>query len=303
MAAVLGLIAVAGAAYALGGHLRLRAGLPLVVAVFAAVLAVDDPGNVVPAALVTAAPFLAGRAVRSRRALARALAARTRELEAEEEEHARLAVERERVRVARDLHDVVGHHLAVVVVQAGAGRLDGTDATARFAAIHDAAADALADLARLPHTAPKAGPERVAVMLERARLAGLHLAAGPLEALAALDAERRAIAHSVLQEGLTNAIKHAPDSVVHLGAEAADDMLEVVVADEGGRAAAGAADLGAAGGRAGLAGLRARVTAAGGTLRAGPGASGGWRLTARLPLPAGATGPPSHEGPGRASAG
>ncbi len=150
-----------------------------------------------------------------------------RELEAEEEERGRLAVRRERARVARDLHDVVAHHLAVVVVQAGAGRLEGTGAAARFAVIRDAAADALADLERLPHAAPDARPERLAAMLERARLAGLRVATGPLEPLATLGAEQRAVAHSVVQEGLTNAIKHAPGAVVHVGVERAGDTLDV----------------------------------------------------------------------------
>ena len=87
---------------------------------------------------LTVAPWAAGRLVRSRRELIDALAERNRQLEAEREAVAALAVRRERARIARELHDIVAHHLAVMVIQAGAGRLAAPDGGARFAGIRDA---------------------------------------------------------------------------------------------------------------------------------------------------------------------
>ena len=87
--------------------------------------------------------------MRSRRELVDALAERNRQLEAEREALAALAVRRERARIARELHDIVAHHLAVMVIQAGAGRLAAPDDGARFAGIRDAGSEALAELDRL----------------------------------------------------------------------------------------------------------------------------------------------------------
>ena len=91
--------------------------------------------------------------VRRRRQVVSELAARTRELEAEEEAFVRLSVQRERARIARDLHDIVSHHLAVMVIQAGAGRLaepwQADVAAERFAAIRHSGDNALTETDRL----------------------------------------------------------------------------------------------------------------------------------------------------------
>jgi signal transduction histidine kinase len=107
-------------AYSCGAHASLRAGALGVGALLLAYeVAIGVPeGEPVPFVFMTLAPFWVGRQVRLRRELVRALAERTRELEAEEDAFARLAARHERARIARELHDIVAHHLAVIVVQA-----------------------------------------------------------------------------------------------------------------------------------------------------------------------------------------
>ena len=104
---------------------------------------------------------MGGRAARAfAPELIAALAERNRQLEAEREALAALAVRRERARIARELHDIVAHHLAVMVIQAGAGRLAAPDDGARFAGIRDAGTEALAELDRLVALLQTDGPRR-----------------------------------------------------------------------------------------------------------------------------------------------
>ena len=107
-----------------------------------------------PLTFTLLAPYLAGLALRERTQLVSALAARTRELEREQETFARLAVQHERARIARELHDIVAHHLAVMVVQAGAGRMaaasdDAARRAERLSGIRAAGGEALGEMARL----------------------------------------------------------------------------------------------------------------------------------------------------------
>ncbi len=243
--------------------------------------------SAVPLVLCVAGPWLAGRAVRSRRLLVDALAARTRELESEQEAYVELAVRHERARVARELHDIVAHHLAVIVVQAGAGRMAAPEAPARaaqrLAVISSAAAEAVGEMDRLLDvldTDPDDRDRALATLAERARAAGLHVELSPLPDGVRLEPEVEATAHRIVQEGLTNALKHAPGAGVRVRLALADGTLEVEVRDDGARTPA---TLAGAGAGAGLPGLRERVAAAGGTLVAEPYGRDGWRLLARLP--------------------
>lgn len=119
------LVVVAVLAYSLGAHLPLGPGALTILAPAAALQAetgfADFPN--VEIAFITLAPWWAGQEVRRRRLLVRELDQRTRELETEEAAFARLSMRRERARIACELHDVVSHHLAVMVIHAGAGRL------------------------------------------------------------------------------------------------------------------------------------------------------------------------------------
>jgi signal transduction histidine kinase len=245
----------------------------------------------VPVLFSTVGPWLAGRAVRSRREVVTALAHRTRELQAEQDAFSRLAVRHERARIARELHDIVAHNLAIMVVQAGAGRMatrDHTERTAeRFSSIGDAGAQALSEMARLVDVLHAADGEsndhqgRLRLVLHQARAAGLTIHAMTLPRGVQLPPELEDIAHCIVQEGVTNTLKHAPRANVHVRLVVYERVLEVEVRDDGARTTPTLADTGAG---LGLTGLHERVTAIGGQLDAGPEPGAGWRLHARLPM-------------------
>jgi signal transduction histidine kinase len=254
--------------------------------------------------LVLALAWAFGDWARTRRLYAGAMEERTRLLEAEREERARRAVQDERERIARELHDVVTHHVSVVVIQAGAGlsalarrpeqtrtALEAIDRTARQA-LHDMRL-MLGILGEQPDApgpptdrGPMPGLERLGELLEEVRAAGL-----PVEL--ALDGDRRRLeagvelsAYRIVQEALTNTLKHARGARARVELRYEPTALVIGVSDEGG---AGRRDVGAAdtGGR-GLIGMRERVALFGGEFEAGP-TSTGFRVAARLPL--GSAGP------------
>jgi signal transduction histidine kinase len=284
---VLAPIATAVVAYLCGAHLKSwRSGLAAA-ALLAAVAALSDA--LVPAAIATLAPWWIGYEVRRRRLVIAALVQRNRELEAEQEAFARLSVRRERARVARELHDIIGHHLAVIVVQAGAGRMAGDHvkhAAERLAGIRASAQEALIELARLidvlhADAEAEAPGERIAQLLERAGSAGMQLAVTVAPEDLALDAEVEDAAYRVVQEGPTNVLKHAPGAVVDVRLIRGDDTLQVSVRNSIDDAAS---SLAAAGSGLGLAGMRERVVALGGALAFGSSAHGDWVVEARVPL-------------------
>ena len=247
-----------------------------------------DTEDLVPWALVTLGPWGAGWLVGSRRQLVDSLAERTRALEAERDECARLAVQRERARIAHELHDVVSHHLAVIVIHAGAGRVAGPGdprSEERFVTIRRSGEEALADVRRLvallAATDGRSAPAgALGLLLAQARTAGLRIDAGAPPADATLSAEVEATAYRVVQEGLTNAMKHAPGSDVRVRIRLDGEVLHVELDDSGARAPA---TLAASGSGTGLAGLRQRVEALGGCFEAGARPEGGWRVRAAIP--------------------
>ena len=285
-------------AYSCGAHASWRDGLLAVGALVVASqieLGLADFPNL-EIALVTLPPWWVGREVRQRGELVRALGERNRELEAEEDAFVRLSVRRERARIARELHDIVSHHLAVIVVQAGAGRvareLQSNGAADRFASIRESGAHALAEMARLVDVLEAdAGVEpldRLQLLLDQAQGSGIELRATIVPRDLRLPAELEEAAYRVVQEGLTNAIKHARGAEVHVRVAALDDALEVVVrnARQGDRST-----LAETGSGSGLAAMRERVEALGGTLAAGPEPTGDWCLRACLRLSASAITP------------
>ncbi|THA35691.1 two-component sensor histidine kinase [Streptomyces sp. A1277] len=244
----------------------------------------------------------AGDAVRSRRAFVDAIRERAERAERTREEEARRRVAEERLRIARDLHDVVAHHIALVNVQAGVAAhvMDKRPDQAKQALAHvrEASRSALNELRATvgllrqsgdpeAPTEPAPGLALLGELVASVRQAGLPVevacAAGedpPLPSAVDLAAYR------VIQEALTNVRKHAGPgakaevSVVRVGATA-----EVMVLDNGRGNAAGAPQA-APGGGHGLLGMRERVTALGGTLTAGPRYGGGFRVHAILPVEA-----------------
>ncbi|MEW2452521.1 sensor histidine kinase [Streptomyces parvulus] len=241
----------------------------------------------------------AGDAVRSRRAFVQAIRDRAEKAERTREEEARRRVAEERLRIARDLHDVVAHHIALVNVQAGVAShvMDKRPDQAKEALAHvrDASRSALDELRAtvglLRQTGDPEAPTEPAPGLERLdELVGtFHHAGLPVEVARAdqgteLPAAVDLAAYRIIQEALTNVRKHAGRqakaevSVVRVGAN-----IEVTVLDDG--TGDGARDGEApAGGGHGLLGMRERVTAVRGTLTTGPRYGGGFRVHAILPV-------------------
>jgi signal transduction histidine kinase len=228
--------------------------------------------------------------------LVRVQAARAQGRIREREAARQQAAAAERLRIAWDLHDLVGHGLSTVAVQSGAARLaldSGDPAAARRAvvSIEAASRDALAEMRQIlgvlragdGDPAPAPGLDDVDALADRARRAGNPVTvqrAGPLDAVPAVAA---LTAYRAVQEALTNAARHAPGSAVTVSLAAAPGRLTVEVTNDGTVTTHGAADPDRP--RYGLLGLRERVAAAGGTVEAGPGAGGpGWRVAVNLPL-------------------
>jgi signal transduction histidine kinase len=235
----------------------------------------------------TLAPWWIGGQVRRRRALIAELSRRSAELEAEQDAFARLSVLRERARIARELHDIVAHHLAVIVVQAGAGRMAGADppeaAAVRFASIRESGDQALGEMARLVDLLERsstAGLSGLRGLVAEARASGLDVDVAWLPADVDLPTTTEEAAFGAVREGLTNAIKHAPGAFVCVRLALDDGGLDIEVRDDGGGDGSALADSGSG---LGLVGMRERVEALGGSLEAGP-VAGGWRLVVRLPV-------------------
>ncbi|WP_225831059.1 sensor histidine kinase [Streptomyces sp. NK08204] len=242
----------------------------------------------------------AGDAVRSRRAVVQAMRERAERAERTREEEARRRVAEERLRIARDLHDVVAHHIALVNVQAGVAAhiMDKRPDQAKEALGHvrEASRSALNELRAtvglLRQSGDPAAPTEPAPGLARLEeLVGTFRSAGlPVEVVRAdqgteLPAAVDLAAYRIIQEALTNVRKHAgPEakaevSVIHVGPD-----IEVTVLDDGSNDRPEPVTAPEAGGGHGLLGMRERVAALGGTLTTGPRFGGGFRVHAILPV-------------------
>ncbi len=291
-------ILVAILAFAIGAHLprrRAQAGLVGVGVLVVVVTAIGPDqtiGDVIFPIVLFAACWALGRFGRGRARLTAELRARTEQLERERAERERDAVARERVRIARELHDVVAHSVSVMVVQAGAARsvLDrDPDASVRaLGAVEDTGREALTEMRRLlgilrpdgadPDHAPQPSLDRLDALIARSRDAGLDVelrVQGPAGALApGVDLT----AFRLVQEALTNALKHGGRGRAQVVLRWSADVLEVEVANR----ISGPAAHGLTGGGQGLVGMRERVALCGGELRAGP-IGRGFVVRARLP--------------------
>jgi signal transduction histidine kinase len=276
------LVLVLVLSYACGAHEPLVRGaagaLALLGGVEAAALA--GGGAWVPLLVSASAPFLAGLAVRRRQALVDTLRELNGELLSEHARIRELTVRRERTRVARDLHDAIAHHLTVISLQAGAGRLTG-DRT-HLASIRTSGQLALAEMdvigAVISATRDALGAPSVRAAIGQARAAGLTVAAAIGDDRPLSD-ELELLAYRVVQEGLTNAIRHAPGAGVEVLLELVDGVVHVEVTN----GAAVGPPTGEAGSGSGLTGMRARVETAGGRLEHAALDDRGWRLSAWLP--------------------
>jgi signal transduction histidine kinase len=237
-------------------------------------------------------PWLVGWLMRSHQDLVKALDARGHELASERQRYAAEAVRYERARIARELHDVVAHCMSIVVVQASAGqRLDDADPAVTDQLLDDIgelarqAASDMAGLTRLlTADSAQARPLSVAAidqLVDRARSAGTPVELSITGDVEALPARVCAAFSRVLQEGLTNAIKHAPGVAVVVDLSVASQQTSLEIRND--PSASASMPLGGQGGGNGLRGLAERVTELGGTLHGEPTPSGGWLLSAVIP--------------------
>ncbi len=217
---------------------------------------------------------------------------RAERLERERDEEARAAVAEERARIARELHDVVGHSVSVMTVQAsGVRRLLRDDQEREREAlliVERTGREALAEMRRMvgvlrrpeeaPALAPQPSLEHLERLVEQARDAGLPVDLRVEGEAVELPAGVDLTAYRLVQEGLTNALKHAHATRAEVLVNYGDDQIEVMVSDDG--RGVGNGD----GGGHGLVGMRERVSVYGGELDAGPQPGGGYRLRAKLPV-------------------
>jgi signal transduction histidine kinase len=277
--------------YALGADATFPLSLIGVVTVLVGVNLSDGGWNPLPEMLALG-PYAGGLVVASRRRASAELEVRARELEEEREIFAAQSVRYERARIARELHDIVAHNVSLIAVQANAGErlvsVDAESAAEAFSSITEAARqageeiDLLVDLLNDPEPpSPSAGLRIVEELVARAQASGLAISfrlSGDIDDLSTGAADA---AYRVTQEGITNAMKHAPGAAIGIDVWGDSGGVEIRVVN--GPAVAGPTGLEHAGGGNGLSGMRARVAQCGGTCTAGPTPEGGWQLVAHLP--------------------
>ncbi|WP_328332444.1 histidine kinase [Kribbella sp. NBC_00382] len=241
-----------------------------------------------PLIMFTVPSFLAGTVLRLRREAADQLARRSVELEEERELFTELAVRHERSRIAAELHDIVGHAISVMVIQAAAGQRlvdrDPVQADQVFSGIAESARQGHDDLQRLVELlggSEVSGPDLSLIdeVVTRAARGGLDVSCrfeGDRDGLAAPTAH---IAFRVVQESLTNALRYAPGAAVRVLVNGSGRCLTVSIEND--QATRDHPRLSGTG--HGLIGLRERVQALGGQLTAGPVPGAGWQVRAVLP--------------------
>lgn len=273
--------------------------LPLAVAIIAVGVAIrdlNDPlikslGEAVWSSTFVMLTFLAGLAGRAVHVQKRKVEQRARALERAESELAAAAVADERRRIARELHDILSHNLSVLVLQAGAAEqvLERDPKRAREALqwIRETGQEAIGEMSTLlglVRGEPEASREPQPSLADLDRLIAKTRDAG-LAVDLEIKGDRRHLpaalelsAFRVVQEGLTNALKHASPSLARVLLRYGDDRLEVEIFNDGLATGDGH------GSKRGLAGLRERVSIFGGELEAGPNRRGGWTLRAVFPV-------------------
>jgi signal transduction histidine kinase len=253
----------------------------------------------VDAVLIVAGSWLLGHYVRTRRLLVAELEQRAADLERQREEQAGRAVAEERLRIARELHDVLAHTMSVVAVQAGTGRLVGADhpdaALAALAAVETTARSAMDEMRQIltvlraddglgAAVTPTPGLDDLPALVTQVGEAGIDVDVH-------VDGEPRPVptgvglaVYRIIQEALTNVIKHAGRAHASVLLRYTDDDMVVEVRDDGRATAPNVA----AGGH-GLIGMRERAAVHGGELTAGPDPHGGFVVRARLPVKSAST--------------
>jgi signal transduction histidine kinase len=287
--------------YTAGAHLPRRRAFIALPLMFAGICGVNlgaetatTSDYVFPTAVVSIA-WLSGRAVRARALLTEELHEAAIRAEEAHEADAQRAMAEERRRIAREMHDVVAHSVSVMVVQAGGARRiidrDPDRAAQAAAQIEYAGRAALVEMRRLlgllhggegeaGALAPQPSLAELDALVERSRAAGLPVEVRVLGERRPVPAGIDLAAYRIVQEALTNTLKHAGAAPTEVHLRWGDHELELEILDRG---RPGTARNGSGGGH-GLVGMAERVRLYGGELEAGPRPAGGFRVRARLPL-------------------
>ena len=300
-----GLLAIFIGIYSIGAHSRWRLRsliAPLASALVLQVLFPDSQPRLsagATTAVVGLAAWLAGNAIRDRQARADALEERAHRLEREQALSAQVAVAEERARIARELHDVVAHNVSIMVVQAGAARMQlgqqSGPAVAALRSVEATGREALSELRRMlglltddgdaPTLSPAPGLAQLETLLTRVGDAGLPVSMRVEGSPRPLTPALELTAYRIIQEGLTNVLKHAPGARTEVVLGYADDELRIDVSNHGrGRGPERSAHVNGSG--RGLLGMQQRVAVYGGRLEVGPRPDGGFAVRARLPVSA-----------------
>jgi signal transduction histidine kinase len=260
-------------------------------------------GRIIPKVALFAIAWVVGDNIRTRRAYLAELVARAERLEREREEQAQRAVSEERARIARELHDVIAHNVSVMVVQASAGEevfdKDPGKARESLSAVASTGRAALSELRRLlgviraeddheaaPSYAPQPGIEHLDELVRQVRETGLKVELSVLGEPRELPEAVGLTAYRIVQEALTNTLKHAHASAAEVSVRYVADALELQVLDDG------RSDPAVNGNQVpptpspghGLIGMRERVALFGGQLTAQRRPEQGYEVRARIPL-------------------
>jgi signal transduction histidine kinase len=299
-------IAVGVALYSVADAGHVRTGIGAIVAVvggFLAIGVVFGRGHVFD--LVTAlwfagwlvASLILGETTRSRRAYLEEVEQRALEAERTREDEARRRAGEERIRIARELHDILAHRISMISVQSGVGAhlmdRDPDQARRALVAVNQASKEALQELrATLGLLRQVDAPEPRSPAPGLAQLEGVMASASAAGVEVRLDVSGRPrvlptgvdlAAYRIVQESLTNVIRHARAATARIAIAYRRTEVVIEVEDDGRGVDEGEAEPVAGGGN-GLIGMRERATALGGVLEAGPLAGGGFRVLARLPV-------------------
>jgi signal transduction histidine kinase len=289
---------------------RRRAVAALGIAIFSAMLGVALSDQVVGItsyvsnlALLTAA-WAFGRSIAFRRAYTAQLEERAARLEAERDADLRAVVAEERARIARELHDVVAHHVSVMTVQAAAAQRtmarDLSGAQEAMAAVEATGRDALMEMRRMVGVlrgdesqdrdidsalAPQPGIADIPTLVDELQRAGLHVEADLEDPPQSVGAGVDLTVYRIVQEALTNTLKHAGPTRARVVVRYSGGCLDLLVEDHGrGIATILAQDQDQVRQGHGLPGMRERISLYGGRLYAGPRGGGGYAVRARIPL-------------------
>lgn len=297
------IVALLVACYSVGAYAGRAAGLvcvAVVVAVYIGGAVLDrlrdtgrhGPGDVFMLAFLVGGAWTLGQVVHRRSRQTEELQRRAERLERERTQREAVALARERTRIARELHDVIAHSVSVMVIQAGAADelidTDAPKARACLDAVQEVGQATVVELRRLlgvlraddgaPDLDPQPGVGRLPALVDEIRAAGLpvdlRIDGEPVPLPAGVDLA----AYRIVQEALTNTLRHAGPATAHVRVRYCGPAVEVHVMDDGTR--------GPTPGRGGhgLVGMRERAALYGGALNAGPRAGGGYAVHARLPI-------------------